>query len=75
MGAHTIITLRTEGDIFVLFHAGNVGIKYTISLFEILFYMALFYGVLQRISPLMFLLMKIQLVMVRFKPRAFRVSV
>ena len=59
MRACPIITLHMEGDIFVLYQAGNVWIEYTISLFQIRFYAAIFYGVLRRISPATFLQLKI----------------
>ena len=75
MRACTIITLHTEGDIFVLCQAGNVWIEYTISLIQIRSYTAIFYGVLHRISPTTFLQLKIQLETVRFEPRTFQVPV
>ena len=52
MRAHTIITLHTEGDIFLQCQAGNVWIEYTISLIQIWCYAAVFYGVLLRIRNL-----------------------
>ena len=75
MRAHTIITLHTEGDIFVLCQAGNVWIEYTISLIQIRCYAAVFYGVLLRISPATFLQLKIQLETARFEPPTFQVPV
>ena len=68
------ITLHTEGDIFVLCQAGNVWIEYTIPV-QIRSYTAVFYGVLHRISPTTFHLLKIQLETARFETRTFRVPV
>ena len=48
---------------------------YTISLIQIQFYTAVYYGVLQRISPATFLQLKIQLQTAKFEPRTFRVPV
>ena len=81
MRAHTIITLHTEGDIFVqkkndifvLCQVNNVWIEYTISLIQIQCYAALFYGVLLRFSPATFLQLKIQLETARFEPWTFQV--
>ena len=71
-----VISLLTEGDIFVLCQAGNVWIEYTISLFQIQFYTAVFYGVLRKnlsrnISPFNFFVLhlKIQLEMARLEPK------
>ena len=75
MRARTIITLHTEGDIFELCQAGNVMIEYTISLIQILFYTAIFYGILHRITPSTFLQLKIHLQTARFEPRTFQVPV
>ena len=68
MRAQTIITLHTEGNIFVLCQAINVWTEYTILLFQIWFYTAVFYGVLHRISPETFLHLKIQLETATFEP-------
>ena len=75
MRSRTIITLHTEGDFFELCQASNVWIECTISLFQIRFYVAIFYGVLHRISLATFLQLKIQLEIARFEPQAFQVSV
>ena len=53
----------------------GVWIEYTISLIQIQFYIALIYGVLQRISPATFLQMKIQLETARFEPQTYQVPV
>ena len=60
---------------FVLCQGSNVWIEYTISLFQIRFYTAVFYGIIHRISPVTFLKLKIQLETARFEPRTYQVSV
>ena len=75
MRAHTIITLHTEGDNFVLCQAGNLWIEYKVSLFQIRFYTAVFYGILNRIPPATFIYLKIELEMGIFEPRTFQVPV
>ena len=47
----------------------------TISLIQIRYYAAVFYGALLRISPATFLQLKIQLETARFEPRTFQVPV
>ena len=47
--------------------ASKVWIEYTISLFQIRFHESVFYGILLRISPATFLLLKIQLKTARFE--------
>ena len=51
----------------MLCQAGNVWIEYTISLFQIKFYSAIFYGVLLGITHATFLQLKIQLETARFE--------
>ena len=73
MNITSYITLDTIILVLLcLCQAGNVWIEYTISLFQIQFYAAIFYGVLLRIFPATFLQLKIQLEMARFETRTFQ---